>query len=79
MIFCCFTGESNIYSFDLENSRTKIYGGRSSYTESLAAPLDRNATREEKSKHRAESVSYLNLRYDPYRDLYYRLHFGDIR
>lgn len=79
MIFCCFKGESNIYSFDLENERTKIYGGRSSYTKSLAAPLERNASREEKSRHRVESVSYLNLRYDPYRDLYYRLHFGDIK
>ncbi len=79
MIFCCFKGESNIYSFDLENGRTKEYGGRSSFSKPFAAPLDRNASREEKSKHRVESVSYLNLRYDPYRDLYYRLHFGDIK
>lgn len=79
MIFCCFKGESNIYSFDLENERTKEYGGRSSYTKPFAAPLERNASREEKSKHSVESVSYLNLRYDPYRDLYYRLHFGDIK
>jgi len=79
MIFCCFKGESNIYSFDLKNERTKEYGGRSSYSKSFAAPLERNASREEKSRHRVESVSYLNLKYDPYRDIYYRLHFGDIK
>jgi len=78
-IFCCFVGESNIYSFDLENGRTKEYGGRSSYTKPYADPIKRNANREKKSLHRVESVSFLNLKYDPYRDIYYRLHFGDIK
>jgi len=79
MIFCCFNGESNIYSYDLENGRTKIYGGKSSYSMPYAEPIDRDASREEKSIHGVESVSYLNLKYDPYRDLYYRLHYGDIK
>jgi len=45
----------------------------------MADPLDRNASKDEKSLHRAENVSYFNVHYDPYRDLYYRLHYGDVQ
>lgn len=78
-IFCCFTGESNIYSLDLENGKSKAFGGRSAYTKNIATPLARDASKEQKDQHRLESASFFNLRYDPYRDLYYRLHFGDIK
>jgi len=78
-IICCFTGESNIYSFNLDNEHTEVYGGQSGYSMSMASPLSRSASREEKDKHRVESVSYFNVRNDPFRDLYYRLHFGDIK
>ena len=78
-IICCFTGESNIYVYDLENEQTRVYGGRSAYTRSIASPITSNAVNEEIIVHRAESASYFNVWYDPYRNLYFRFHFGDIK
>jgi len=77
--YCCFTGESNIYSFDLNKNNSAVYGGRSNYTKNLAKPISPTSGLDEKTKHIIENVAFFNLRYDPYREIFYRLHYGDIR
>ena len=78
IIYYCFTGESNIYSYDLKTQTKNTYGGRSKYSKDLAQPISRNSKFEEKSKHRLKNVQFFNVIYDPYRELFYRLHFGNL-
>jgi len=77
-IYYCFNGESNIYSYNLKTNKTDIYGGRSKYSKNLAKPIPRNWSSDKKDKHRLKGVQFFNVIYDPYRDLFYRLHFGNM-
>jgi hypothetical protein len=77
-IYYCFTGESNIYSYNLKTNKTNIYGGRSKYSKNLAKPIPRNWSSDKKNKHRLMNVQFFNVIYDPYRNIFYRLHFGNM-
>ena len=77
-IYYCFSGESNIYSYDLNTNETNIYGGRSKFTKSLAESIPRNSTFDQKLRHRLTSATFFNITYDPFRDIFYRLHYGNL-
>ena len=78
MVYYCFSGESNIYSHKLETNYTSTYGGRSKYSKSMAEPISPKSSFEKKLRHRLVSATFFNVIYDPYRDLFYRLHYGNI-
>ncbi|MFP4367381.1 MAG: DUF4221 family protein, partial [Bacteroidales bacterium] len=77
-IYVCFQGESNIYSYDMENEKISVYGAQSRYSKNVAKPIDLNASFDKKLRHRLESPMFFNLIYDPLREFFYRLHFGDM-
>lgn len=75
----CFTGESNIYSFDLETMIQETYGARSEFTKNTTTTIPFNSNTTEKLRHEIENVLFLNVTYDPYRDIFYRFHYGELR
>lgn len=78
-IYYCFSGESNIYTYDLDSDTNRVFGGRSSYTKNLAKATKPRSTQNATIRYLIENISFFNLRYDPFNEIYYRLHFGDIK
>lgn len=77
-IYVCFQGESNIYSYNTETEKINIHGGSSKFSKNVAPPVAPNAKFHTKLKHRLEGPMFFKMVYDPYRELFYRLHFGDM-
>lgn len=76
-IYYCFSGESNIYSFDLDTKVLETFGARSSFTDNITKPIRFTNNLTILTRHRLENVSFLNVLYDPYRNLFYRFHYGE--
>ena len=73
-----FPINSNIYSIDINTKEEKSYGGRSKYTSNLVSELEMPYDVPAAYKHLLENVHFFELQYDNWRDVYYRLHLGNI-
>jgi len=74
-----FLYESNIYDYDFQTMETKIFGAEPSFERGLADPFDIDeANNNEWERHAIMSPHYFQVLYDPFRDLYYRFHWGGI-
>ena len=72
-----FTGESNIYLYNLQTRQNEAFGARSSFTKNTTSSIGPNAGLTKIQQHNVESVEFLYTYYDKYRNLFYRLHYGD--
>ncbi len=71
---------SNVYQYDLRSSTELVFGGNSHNTDNVASSLDKGACSdmEARMKHNLRNVNFLQLHHDPFKDLYYRFHWGNV-
>lgn len=69
---------SNVYSIDLATGKTNAYGGQSKYTSNVVSELSMPYSFEEANKHLLSNVHFFDVKYDPRRNVYYRLHLGSV-
>lgn len=72
-----FEYESNIYTFDLNTQQKKVYGAKSKYSSGLIEPISQKNS-DGFERHAIENPHYFHVMYDPFKKLYYRLHWGGI-
>lgn len=79
-IFYSFPAEHFFYKYDIKNKSTEKYWAESSNTanEAKLMPADDYQDLNKRIVHRIENPYFYPLLKDPYRNLYYRIHFGDI-
>lgn len=75
-----FSVSSNIYEFNLESDAVNSFGGKSEFTENHASSLDQDDCQDTQAgmRHNLRNVKYLQLHFDPYRQLYYRFHWSEV-
>lgn len=74
-----FLYESNIYTYDLKNRKKSVYKAESRFSPSYASIFSiKNQNPDDWSKHSLENPHYFHVLYDPYRQLYYRFHWGQV-
>lgn len=75
-----FSVSSNIYEFDLESDLVNSFGGKSEFTDNHADNLGQDDCQDTQAgmKHNLRNVKYLQLHFDPYRQLYYRFHWSEV-
>ena len=69
-----FPISSNIYRIDIETGKETAFGGKSRYTPNLASELTMPYDMKDASKHHIENIHFFEIQYDPYKNIYYRLH-----
>lgn len=69
-----FPISSNIYRIDIETGKETAFGGKSRYTPNLASELAMPYDMKDASKHHIENIHFFEIQYDPYKNIYYRLH-----
>lgn len=73
-----FPISSNIYSIDIKTKKEAAYGGRSNFTSNCVSELVMPYDFQVANKHLLENVHFFELQYDRWRNVYYRLHLGDV-
>lgn len=73
-----FPISSNIYSIDIKTKRGTAYGGCSNFTSNYVSELVMPYDFQMANKHLLENVHFFGLQYDRWRNVYYRLHLGDV-
>lgn len=74
-----FAYESNIYQYNYQTQYVTAYGGKSTLSENIIAPLEADADDPMAWKiHMIENPQFFGVMYDRYRQLYYRLHLREI-
>ncbi|GAB5523544.1 MAG: hypothetical protein Roseis2KO_14160 [Roseivirga sp.] len=75
-----FSVSANIYELDIESDIVNSFGGKSEFTENHASSLDQDDCQDTQAgmKHNLRNVKYLQLHFDPYRQLYYRFHWSEV-
>jgi hypothetical protein len=80
----CFTDDkivinyafsSNIHVYDYKSHQVSIFGGMSSLTGNYLIPWKEG---ENPTDYYLKSLCFFKLTYDPYRDLFYRTHWGEM-
>ena len=69
-----FPISSNIYRIDIETGKETVFGGKSQYTPNLVSELTMPYDMKDAGKHHIENVHFFEIQYDPYKNIYYRLH-----
>jgi hypothetical protein len=70
-----FGSESNIYEVNLLTDSVIEHGGESRFSKNLLRIQGENESR---TDYRLSTIYFFNLIYDPYRNLYYRFHWGEM-
>jgi hypothetical protein len=70
-----FQAESGIYTSDLLGNSQSSYKADSKFTKNQVSPYRAN---EDGERHGIENPTFFRVLYDPYRNLYYRFHWGGI-
>lgn len=75
-----FSVSSNVYQYSLKTGKKSSYGGASNFTSNLAEslPIEDCPDTPLSMKHNLLNVKFMQLFQDPYRELYYRFHWGDV-
>jgi hypothetical protein len=66
---------SDIHVYDRKSHQVNKFGGRSSLTENYLTVMEDG---ENPDDYYLKSLCFFNLTYDPYRDLFYRTHWGEM-
>ncbi len=69
-----FPIESNIYTYNFCTGDIRKFGAKSSFSENLGEPFQGE---QDESMHLLKNVIFLKTIYDPYKNLFYRLHWGN--
>lgn len=74
-----FPFSSKIYTYDLSKNSCSVFDGKSQFTKNESEPLDFNLFKgklasHEIGKHFINSLHFHKIVYDPYKNLYYRVH-----
>lgn len=77
-IYYNFPINSNIYRLSLEEKDVESFGGQSIYTDNQVEELVMPYDFEKADKHLTENVHFFELNYDPYKQLFYRLHLNGV-
>lgn len=73
-----FPISSNIYSIDIKTKKGVAHGGRSNFTSNCVSELVMPYDFQMANKHLLENVHFFELQYDCRRNVYYRLHLGNV-
>lgn len=73
-----FPYSSSIYVYSIKNGTQKEYKVNSVLTKNTANKLSKNANIRAEAEHQMFSLQFLSVKYDPFRDLYYRVHIAPI-
>lgn len=71
-----FASESNIYTYDYSDKKVSAYGGKSKYTPNRLQPMEKGKN---PTDYVLTSNCFFKLVYDPYKNLYYRAHWGNMK
>jgi hypothetical protein len=76
-----FPIESSVYVYDLKEGHSMSFGGESKFTSSVVSSLPWKSCKDvdAKMQHFVENVRFEKVIYDPFRDLFYRFHYGDAK
>lgn len=69
-----FPIESNIYTYNLYTGDTHKFGAKSVFSNNLVEPYSEN---QDRNTHLVKSTIFLKTIYDPYKKLFYRIHWGN--
>lgn len=69
-----FPVESNIYTYNLDTKTFNKYGAKSRFSKNLVEPFKKGF---DPNQFAVKSTVFFKTVYDPYRELYYRLHWGN--
>lgn len=72
-----FSCESNIYTYNLITDEINCYGGKSKLSKNRIAKM-KSTNREKKWIHYIENPRFFKVVFDPFRNLYIRLHWKEI-
>lgn len=70
-----FAFESNIYVYNLKSKKVTPFGGKSNFTPNQSPPYAESSNPED---YRLTTINFHPLIYDPYRNYYYRTHWGEM-
>ena len=75
-----FSISSNLYQYSETEGQVRAFGATSDFTDNMANELPiADCTEASKAmKHNLLNVKYLQLLFDPYKNLYYRFHWGQV-
>lgn len=69
-----FPIESNIYTYNVNTDETNEFGAQSGFTKNLAEPYSENP---DQNLHLVNNPVFFKTIYDPFKKLYYRIHWGN--
>lgn len=73
-----FPISSNIYRIDIGTGKESAFGGESQYTANLVSELSMPYSMKDADKHLMENVHFFEIKYDPQKNIYYRLHLDKV-
>jgi hypothetical protein len=73
-----FPFSSSIYVFSITEGTQREIQIQSIFTKNLAEPLPENANLRQETEYQMKSLQFLSIKYDPFRNLFYRVHISPI-